>query len=241
MKTALKISILLFVLAYTGHINAFQNIEKKDDKDKQTQVRQVNLILEQDTVKKKALAFEQSLRTKRAPNVIIEDLNLRNENPRIAELNKEINKLVSLYKAGKGPEELKNLKEGLKSYKELSGNEKERIRRDAYNYARARRQIQQYNQDTEKYAEIYYATRIRRSSRNDEESKNARERTAEQIRKRLSELFDLREESKKEEIRKLQKQIDELEKKLRERQKNKKQIVDSRLKELIGEPSNLRW
>jgi hypothetical protein len=57
----------------------------------------------------------------------------------------------------------------------------------------------------------------------------------------LSELFDLREKDREEEIKHLNQKLEHLKSVLAERKKKKKEIVDRRLQELIGERDVLIW
>jgi hypothetical protein len=57
----------------------------------------------------------------------------------------------------------------------------------------------------------------------------------------LNELFDLREKDREEEIKHLNEKLEHLKSVLDERKKRKKEIVDRRLQELIGERDVLIW
>jgi len=57
----------------------------------------------------------------------------------------------------------------------------------------------------------------------------------------LSELFDLREKDREEEMKQLTQKLEHLKSVLAERKKKKKEIVDRRLQELIGEKDVLIW
>ncbi|MFQ5769270.1 MAG: hypothetical protein ACE5HX_01950 [bacterium] len=57
----------------------------------------------------------------------------------------------------------------------------------------------------------------------------------------LAELFDLRELDRQEEVKRLEKKLDELKQSLAARQNNKARIIERRLLQLIGEKSYLEW
>ena len=57
----------------------------------------------------------------------------------------------------------------------------------------------------------------------------------------LSELFDIREKDREEEMKQLNEKLEHLKSVLAERKKKKKEIVDRRLQELIGEKDVLIW
>lgn len=57
----------------------------------------------------------------------------------------------------------------------------------------------------------------------------------------LDELFDLREMEREDEMKRLEKRLEELRESLAARKKNKSQIVERRLQELIGKRSYLEW
>ncbi len=62
-----------------------------------------------------------------------------------------------------------------------------------------------------------------------------------ELRSVLNELFDLRELDRQQEIKKLTAKIDDLKKVMNERKKRKKDIVERRLKQLLGEERELVW
>jgi hypothetical protein len=58
---------------------------------------------------------------------------------------------------------------------------------------------------------------------------------------KLSELFDLRESKKHDELVQLEKRIKDLKESLQERHDNKQEIMQRRIQELLGNPKNLNW
>ncbi len=72
---------------------------------------------------------------------------------------------------------------------------------------------------------------------NEREKKKIRE----QLRTILSEQFDLKEKEKSARIKKLEEEITRLKDELVKREKNKKTIVEKRLKDLLGESKYLNW
>ena len=62
-----------------------------------------------------------------------------------------------------------------------------------------------------------------------------------ELRRKLSELFELKEVNRKKEVEKLKQKLKKLEKALTVRMKNKDEIIKRRLEELIGEEDYLDW
>jgi hypothetical protein len=61
------------------------------------------------------------------------------------------------------------------------------------------------------------------------------------LREELKTLFDQKEERRREEVAELEKQLQELRKSLEVRQKNKNQIIERRIQELLEEDEYLEW
>ena len=57
----------------------------------------------------------------------------------------------------------------------------------------------------------------------------------------IDELFDVRELHRSDQIAELERELKRLKEALKTRQENKKTIIESRLKELLGEEDHLRW
>lgn len=68
-----------------------------------------------------------------------------------------------------------------------------------------------------------------------------KERIKIELKKQLDELFNQKEERRKQEVEFLQQEIIELKKSLEVRQKNKKQIIEKRVQELLNEDQYLDW
>ncbi len=62
-----------------------------------------------------------------------------------------------------------------------------------------------------------------------------------QLRGILNDAFDLKQENRRREVRHLESQLDALRLRLRERETNRKQIIEQRALELIGSPAGARW
>ncbi len=61
------------------------------------------------------------------------------------------------------------------------------------------------------------------------------------LKKKLYELFELKESDRKEEYERLREKLDKLKETLNERQKFKDEIVKRKMEELIGESKHIRW
>jgi hypothetical protein len=72
-------------------------------------------------------------------------------------------------------------------------------------------------------------------------SESEKERIKRDLRSELEKLFDQKEERRKEEVEELQKELKELQKSLAIRQKNKKEIIERRVQELLNEDHYLDW
>ncbi|RJP70836.1 MAG: hypothetical protein C4539_05895 [Ignavibacteriales bacterium] len=66
-------------------------------------------------------------------------------------------------------------------------------------------------------------------------------RVKEELKKKVNELFELKESERKEEYEQLRKKLDELKETLEERQKFREEIVKRKMEELIGESKHIRW
>jgi len=62
-----------------------------------------------------------------------------------------------------------------------------------------------------------------------------------ELKKKLYELFELKESERKEEYERLREKLDKLKETLNERQKFKDEIVKRKMEELIGESKHIRW
>lgn len=71
--------------------------------------------------------------------------------------------------------------------------------------------------------------------------KSEREKIKQNLQTKLSELFELREDNRKEEVKDLEGRLSELNKTLDERRKNKDKIIQNRLLDLTGEDETTEW
>lgn len=71
--------------------------------------------------------------------------------------------------------------------------------------------------------------------------KAEREKIKQNLQNKLGELFELREDNRKEEVKDLEGRLSELNKTLDERRKNKDKIIDNRLRDLTGEDETTEW
>ncbi len=72
-------------------------------------------------------------------------------------------------------------------------------------------------------------------------NKNEKQKIINELRRKLAELFELKETNRKYEVEKLKQKLEKLEKALIIRMKNKNEIIKRRLEELIGEEDYLDW
>ncbi|MCU7495285.1 MAG: hypothetical protein HF314_09790 [Ignavibacteria bacterium] len=71
--------------------------------------------------------------------------------------------------------------------------------------------------------------------------KQEKEKIRQELQGKLSELFELRESNRKEEVKELEDRLSELKNTLEERRKNKDKIIDKRLLDLTGEDETTEW
>lgn len=71
--------------------------------------------------------------------------------------------------------------------------------------------------------------------------KAGRENIKTELKQKLGELFELRENNRQEEVKDLEERLSELKKTLQERRENKDEIIQKRLKDLTGESRNIDW
>ena len=68
-----------------------------------------------------------------------------------------------------------------------------------------------------------------------------REALTDDLRQKLEEIFSMKEENRRRETEQLEKELSKLRDQLRKRERNREEIIDRRLKELIGERQALDW
>ncbi|MBA4318332.1 MAG: hypothetical protein C0412_08020, partial [Flavobacterium sp.] len=62
-----------------------------------------------------------------------------------------------------------------------------------------------------------------------------------EIKKDLNTLFEMKETEKQKEVTKLENQLKSLQNTLADRKKNKQEIIEQRMNDLVGLPNTLRW
>lgn len=87
------------------------------------------------------------------------------------------------------------------------------------------------------YESIVLAAQIRRLP----EDAPERERLTEELRRKLEDIFALKEENRRRETEQLEKELEKLRDQLRNREENRAAIVEHRLNELIGRGQELDW
>lgn len=156
------------------------------------------------------------------------ELEQKSNNPEITKLTREVEKLVEEYKYAKPSSEVKNQIQEEKKvipWDKLTYNEKKLIKKHGENYywKRLQPKYNKYHSKRNKFAP------------------GSKEDLAYRIESRLVDLFNIREEEKQSQIEKLEREIKELKSILREREKNKRLIVEERLRELLGKPDFNKW
>lgn len=70
---------------------------------------------------------------------------------------------------------------------------------------------------------------------------NSQQKMKNDLTNTLNQLFDIREAQKQDEVKRLQKRLQELQESLQARKQNKNEIVQRRIQELLGDSRYLRW
>lgn len=241
MKSVFKSGICLLLLIFLTSIRAQNNDTakiKKEGNAVSSQIVKQSAVNRDTAAKSYTIVSKGGIKNQAADRTVS---TVRRNNPRINELSREINQMVAKYKSKTVKADVKT---GKVKFSELSGGQLDRVRREAnayYSRTREKDYMRGNKSVKWKLIEKYYNEKyIEKTQRTDRGSRLKKDQY-EEIRRKLSELFDLREEDKRDEIKKLEKQVNDLERKLRERKSRKKDIVNSRLRELLGEPNNLKW
>lgn len=167
-------------------------------------------------------------------------------NPEIQKLEEEVESLAHVYQYdhyGKG---------GFSSdkYQNLTSDEKKSIKSmfgyyglAVYSYSGknsgAKSSDKEKSSDTR--MEEFFNKHVVPYLNNDKEKTINKQKLLDEIKKRLNNLFEMKEAEKQKEVTKLEQQLKNLQSTLAERKKNKAQIIDQRINELIGLPNTLRW
>jgi hypothetical protein len=242
MKSVVKFGICLLLLLFYADLQAQNNNTEN--------VKKEGIAASLESTSQFTVNRDTSVKANSRPSIQIKKQNQDKKNvivasgrsnPRINGLDVEINRMVAKYKSY-------TVKAGAKTVKEkfsgLSESQKERVRReaDAYYLKTKNRVFIHGDHDTKwKLIERYYNENYTEKTPRVKGRLDTKRELYQEIRKKLSMMFDLKEEGKREEIRKLEKQVNDLKMKLRERKSSKKEIVNNRLRELLGEPDNLKW
>lgn len=168
-------------------------------------------------------------------------------NPEIRKLEAEVERLATLYHRDQhGDRNFSSDK-----YQNLTADEKKSVKNmmsyyslEGYSVAVTTGRASK-NPDKEKSvdqrAEEYFNSVVAQYLTGDKEKSVNKGRLLEDIKKKLNNLFEMKEAEKQKDVTKLEQQLKELQSTLAERKKNKQQIIDQRLNELIGLPNTLRW
>lgn len=170
------------------------------------------------------------------------------KNPEISRLENEVQRHGNLYRRDQYGEK----KYSATKYQGLTESEKKDFRSSASNFYRENSYAVFYQEkeknnveDKEKdktpdqRAEEYFGRMIA-PYLNSDGSIN-KQKLYEEIKKNLNTVFELKEAEKQKEVTKLENQLKALQATLAERKKNKPQIIEQKLNDLVGLPNNLRW
>jgi hypothetical protein len=160
----------------------------------------------------------------------------------ITKLEWELNQLASFYKG-----ELFGIN-GFSSsrYGNLTDAEKKRISDKLNSFSVSwKYDFKSQDKDSKKSVELYaeeYFNRFIAPYVSDDKDKTAnKEKLQNEIKRRLNQLFELKEIERKNRITRLEKELTDLKASVISRDQNKSEIIEQKLKKLIGVPKNLRW
>lgn len=169
------------------------------------------------------------------------------DNPEIRKLEAEVEKLAMLYRRDQHSDK----KFSSDKYQNLSAEEKKSVKNMISYYSfegyypmpssgRGSKNTEK-EKSIDQRAEEYYNSVVAQYLTGDKEKSVNKGKLLEDIKKKLNNLFEMKETEKQKDVAKLEQELKELQSTLAERKKNKPQIIDQRLNELIGLPNTLKW
>lgn len=174
---------------------------------------------------------------------LIQDQFLQNfsyyNNPEISKLENEVSLLGNVYTREKYGR--KNY--SADKYQNLADEEKKNLRNAIntrfYSYSIGFKDADLKNKTQDQRAEELF-NKVVSQYLNSDGSVN-KQKLADEIRRRLDQLFEMKEAEKQKEVTKLETQLKALQNTLSDRKKNKQQIIEQRMNDLVGLPNTLRW
>ncbi len=161
-------------------------------------------------------------------------------NPEINKLENEVSLLGNVYtreRYGRKPY-------SSDKYQNLTDEEKKNFRSASSSYFRytdrlSSKNSEAINRTQDQIAEEFFNKTVA-PNLNSDGSVN-KQKLSDEIRRRLNTLFEMKESEKQKEVTKLENQLKALQSTLAERKKNKQQIIEQRMNEIVGLPNTLRW
>ncbi len=164
-------------------------------------------------------------------------------NPEIRRLESEVERHGNLYRWDRWGNESR--KYSAVTYHKLSEKEKKDFRNSASNFYRdytfgnGKSKDEMKDKTLEQQAEEYFNKMIAPFLNSDGSVNKAK--LNDEIKKDLITLFELKEAEKQKEVTKLENQLKTLQNTLADRKKNKQEIIEQRMNDLVGLPNTLKW
>lgn len=162
-------------------------------------------------------------------------------NPEIRRLENEVDRHGNLYRW----DQYGNKKYSAVTYQNLSETEKKSFRSSASNfnpeifYKANKSGDDEKDKTLDQRAEEYFNKMIAPYLNSDGSVNKQKLRS--EISKDLNALFEMKETEKQKEVTKLENQLKVLQNTLADRKKNKQEIIEQRMNDLVGLPNTLRW
>jgi hypothetical protein len=162
-------------------------------------------------------------------------------NPEINKLENEVTRHGNLFRW----DQYGNKKYSATRYRDLTESEKKDFRSSSSSYNRGYVAYSEKDTDDDKdktadqRAEEYFSKMIAPYLNSD--GTVNKQKLHDEIKKDLNTLFEMKEAEKQKEVTKLENKLKSLQGVLADRKKNKQEIIDQRMNELVGLPNTLKW
>jgi hypothetical protein len=231
MKTLIKITILTAAFFVTVQINAQTVLTANSSLDELLSKTNSNLSSGSNVINLAGDYFQEQY---------IQNFSYY-DNPEISKLENEVNLLGNVFTREKyGRKNYTSLK-----YSGLTDEEKKNFRNavnsySSYSYSiRAKKDDDTKDKTLDQQAEEFFNNKVSKNL-NSDGSVN-KQKLFDEIKKKLETLFEMKEAEKQKEVTKLENQLKALQGTLAERKRNKQQIIDQKMNDLVGLPNTLRW
>lgn len=240
MKRPLFIFITLSFVALGGFNTLYgQKAEKKQSEQARKEQEKLvqKEIFEKQKMKSIIYELEKAIQKEVTLRRELENLKLKTEIEFTPEFENKVMRRLEQYDAQKASEiallkasQKNKYRQALEDYYVVTDRMDKLKEKDPVRYEQLQKK-RELDKKSRRLAEEYRATSVQK-----EKNKHKAE-----LQSALNDLFDLRELDRQQEIKKLTAKIDDLNKVMSERKKKKRDIVERRLKQLLGEGKELVW